>query len=247
MRSVVAHHQETQDPIGLGDGESAMLAVGHALTLGACFAYPAGGYVLRRRALYPTPESQWTLCGFARPDATWIESDDGVAQEADQAYQYAAARVFGNGYAGDWSEPVRVDFDAAGDLILPALPLFPQHAAARAIAAGRVVVTWEYDSFGQGGWPTDFQVFEGASPAAVNYGAPLTDLVSGLTALPYLVDRRRFQLTTPSYGDGTTHVFAVRARSSAGVAERNTFTTREVTATTAGPAAATVERALLRR
>lgn len=233
--------------MGLGDAEAGMMALSHGLTLGLCFPYPEGGYVLRRRALYPAPEPFWTICGFARPDAIWIESDDGVAQEADQAYQYAAARVFGNGFAGDWSEPYRVDFAADGALISPAMPLFPQHAAARAVAGGRVVVTWEYDSFGQGGWPTDFHVFRGATPATVNYTAPLTDAVSGLTAIPYRVDRRRYQLTTPIYGDGTKHVFGVRARSSAGVAERNTFTTREVTATTMGPAAARVERVIQRR
>lgn len=247
MRTLIDHHLATRDPLGLGDGEAGYLASGQALTLGMCFPYPEGGFALRRRSLYPTPATEWTLCGFARPGEATIESNDGVAHDADQAYQYAAARVFGNGYAGDWCEPVRVDFDDNGDLITPPLPLWPQHVAAQPRSGGRFLVTWEYDPFGQGAWPADFQVFEGPDADNVDYGTPLTDGSSGLWVIPLRVDRKRFELLTPFYDHGSQHVFVVRARNAAGVAEKNTNTTATVTASAAAPEAARIDRAVQRR
>ncbi len=214
----------TMDPLGGGLGSAAHLCMGFPITDGLTFPYPAGGVILKRRRLYPTVEA-WSYCGFARPDESTITSAEGFGHDADQAYQYAAAQVLGNGYVSDFCEPVRVDFDGSGNLITPGLPNAPLHLIAEPISDRRFFLSFEYDPYGQGEPPTDFQVFEGATPGGVNYAAPLTDFATGLNYVPAVGNRRRYEFTTGPFAVSTTHVFVVRARNSGGIAERNTFAT----------------------
>ena len=135
-------------------------------------------------------------------------------------------------------EPVRLDFDGDGDLITPPLPNFPVAAVAAPTAGGKYHITWEYDSYGQGGWPTDFQVFEGSTPETVDYNTPLTDSVTGETTVVYRGNQRIYRFTTQAYDHWSEHVFAVRGRNSNGTAEKNTYTTTTKRAVNATPASA---------
>ncbi len=233
MTSAVKQLIETRDLLGFGDTSADTMALGYGLTRGMAFPYPAGVVVLRRKKLYPVPETYWHFVGLARLGDTTIDTGDLVAHDADQAYVYSAANVLGNGFASVWSNPIRLDFDNGSNLIQPLMPMYPIDLAALPQGGGTFEVVWSYGPSGQGAYPTDFQVFEGVDAASVDYNTPLG-------TIPYEIDQHRFTFTTGAYGNGTTHVFAVRARNASGVAEQNTFTTSEVVAMAAGPTAATI-------
>ena len=135
-------------------------------------------------------------------------------------------------------EPVRLDFDDGGDLISPGLPMFPQNVIAIPLAAGKYRVLFEYESYGQSVFPTNFQVFEGADAESVDYETPLTDSVTSLSYVPYVGNRRLYWLTTAAYDNLSSHVFSVRARNVTPVAELNTYTSEAQTARVTAPAAA---------
>lgn len=215
------HHVSVADPAGAGHNAVCVGFLMHA-TRGQTFPWRDGGVVLLRRELYPDMH-EWQPCGIAVDGETEITNYPGMTHLADQGYQYAIAQFGGNGMISAIRDPIRLDFDGAGDLIQPPLPMFPVHATAEAIAGGKFKVRWEYEPRGQGGYPTDFQVFEGADAASVDYNTPLTDSVTGLSTVGYVGERRIYAFTTGAYTDRTEHVFAVRARNAGGVAEKNTY------------------------
>ena len=223
MSYLTEHHQAVCDPFVEGDS-AAQLGLMMNLTAGFEFPWREGGVALMRRELYPVV-APWEYCGIA------VAGEDQVSNYADmghlpgQAYQYAAVTFLGNGMISAVCEPVRLDFDDGGDLIEPGLPMFPTHLVATVLAAGRFGIEWGYDSFGQRVWPKDFQVFEGAAAETVDYENPLTDPVTGLSAVPYIPRTLRYAFTTPAFDDGSEHVFGVRARNVNDLAELNTFTT----------------------
>ncbi len=222
------------------------MALGYLLTEGMVFPYPAGGVLLLRRPLYPTTGA-WRYCGFARPGETTIKNGRGFSHDADQAYQYTAVVVLGNGFISELCVPVRVDFDSGGSRATAQLPMFPLNLAATPIAAGKFRLLFEYDSFGQGAYPKDFQAFRGVDPASVDYGTPLVDSVTGLSTVAFAAGRRRYTFTTAAYGDGTTSVFSVRARNAIGATELNTYTSAAKIAQAAAPPAAAPTEVLMRR
>ncbi|MEK6799862.1 MAG: hypothetical protein AABZ12_12925 [Planctomycetota bacterium] len=224
MSEATEQFRQTMDPYLLGYSTPEHMQLAFLLTGGLLFPFAGGGTLLKRRPLYPDV-GPWSYCGFARPSETIVEQHDGFGHAANQSYQYAVEEVLGNGYRSQASEPVRVDFDATTTRIDPPLPLFPLHVAAKPITAGKFRVTWEYDPFGQGAAPSAFQVFGGADAASVDYNTPLTDSITGLTAVVYLGPGRRHEFITAAYADGTARVFGVRARNGSGVAEKNTRTT----------------------
>ena len=229
------HFKLNRDPFG-GYSNATAMALAYGLTAGFVFPFRAGLVLLLRRRLYPTV-SAWRFAGMARVNTATVTNWASWPHENDSAFQYAVCKVLGNGFMSEITEPVRMDFDGSGARIVPALPMFPVNVVATAIAGGKFVVSWEYDPFGQGAVPTDFQVFEGTTPSLA-YGSPLTDSVTGLNVVAYSPLRRVYSFTTAAFGDGTTHYFGVRARSSAAVAEKNTFATPAAVARSVGPAAA---------
>jgi len=233
----------TFDPLkrGFGDADSAEL--GYAITKGFAFPALSDVIVLMRRKLYPTPEL-WHYCGQVDADQAVVQNADGYPHEADMGYQYSAALCHASGFRSQFCEPVRVDFDVEGALITPALPMWPIQVAATPIAGGKFKITWAYTPWGQGGWPTDFQVFAGLP---MDYGTPLTDSVTGLTYTPYVANRQTYSFTTGAYGDGLAKVFGVRARNSGGTADQNEFTTTSTRARAAAPAKAEVRSIRQRR
>jgi len=246
MSQLLDQFRRTIDPYALGYSQGEMLGLGLPASDGVEFPYVAGGVILRRRRLYPTI-GPWTYCGFARPGETAITSMTGYGHDADMAYEYAAAQVLGNGFAGPFSEPARIDFDGSGNLISERLPNGPGSVAAEAVAGGKFLVAWEYDPYGQGAPPTDFQVFEGVDAASVNYAAPLTDSVTGLATVAMIGRRRRYTFTTAAFGNGTVHVFAVRARNGSAVAEKNTFACKPKTARTTAASVTSLLSAVMRK
>ncbi len=157
MRLLADQFVAARDPLGAGDTSLEAMALGLPLSGGQVFTYPQGGVLLRRRRLEPgAVQPQWVDCGYAQPDAVEIESDDSVVNGSNPgpllgmaeefapaliapfpdrraAYQYQAARVLGNGQTGDWSAPVRVDFDVLGQ-IAPPMPMWPVSLSVAVIA-----------------------------------------------------------------------------------------------------------------
>lgn len=233
------HFRATSDPFFVGHSTGEYLTLGYAMTRGLVFPWSGGGVVLRRRRLYPDVQA-WTFCGFARPADSTIYNMLGFDHGANTAWQYASAIALGNGFVGDFCEPVRVDFDNTGAVIAPALPLFPFGISAAPIAGGKFLIAFEYDPYGQGAGPTDFQVFGGTNPAGVDYNTPLVDSVTGLAVVKYVAAGRRYVFTTAAFANGTEKVFAVRARNSSAVAEKNTRTSTTQFARTVTASAASV-------
>lgn len=234
MSYLVDHHMAVSDPFRRGD-RAPHAGLMMNLTRGV-FPWTAGGVALLRRELYPAAHN-WTYCGLAIGADTTIKNYPGMTHSINQAYQYAAVVILGNGMISTMSEPVRLDFDGVGALITPSLPNPPAHLCAVALAGGAARVDWCYDAYGHGGYPADFQVFEGASPATVNYGVPMVDAITGLTVVAFDGSRLVYTFTTSAFADGTPHVFAVRGRNSGGVSELNTNASEIVTAASAGPVA----------
>lgn len=214
-----------------------------SLTGGMMVPLESGTVILRRRKLTPRPE-RWVICGYAAPSQSTIANDDSVTHAANTSYWYSTAQVFGNGIGSAWSEPVRLDFDGGSNLITPGLPNAPEHVRVTPLAGGKFLIEATYRSFGQGGPPTDCQVFAGAAPGSVDYGTPLVDSVTGLSYAAFDALRERFSFTTASFADGTGKAFAVRARSAAGVAERNELPTAVKIARAAGPTGAEARRVI---
>lgn len=221
--SLLEQHLQVADTFRQGDRAPHLGLLMHA-TRGQRFLVREGGIALLRRELYPDPHP-WTYCGLAKLADTQIKQFPGFTHAASQGYQYTAAEFLGNGFMSPIGEPLRIDFDGAGNRITPALPMFPVDVTATPIAGGMFAIEFGYDPFGQGGYPTDFQVFEGPDAVNVNYAAPLVDGVTSLAAVPHVFARPSMTFTSPAYGDRTPHVFVVRGRNGSGTAELNTFTT----------------------
>ena len=180
MTMLLDQFKRTIDPLGEGLAGSDFLCLGYPMTEGIAFPFAGGGVLLQRRRLYPAV-GPWSYCGFARPNESTIQNMQGFDHGANTAFQYRAATVLGNGFVSPFSEPVRVDFDATGALIAPAMPAFPKGVTARPILGGKFAVTFEYDPFGQGAYPTDFAVFAGAAAGSVDYNTPLRRGTEGIT------------------------------------------------------------------
>lgn len=228
------------DPFVSGDLRADQLALGYPVLRGLIMPDLVGPIVLMRRQVYPGDISPWTFAGTAHPAAVTISNGEGVSHGVSSGYEYAAARMFGNGYIGEVTEPIRVDFDAAGDLIEPALPTWPRDLRVTPITGGAFRIVWLYVPWGQGGPPTDFAVYHGASKATISYAAPIGTVVY----MPYLIEQF---YETGAYGDQTPHAFAVRGRNVDGVAELNEFTTETIKAEAGTPIAATILSAEIRR
>lgn len=190
-----------------------------------------------RRELYPDVH-EWDYCGIAMGADATLKNFASFGHAANQAYQYAAVAVLGNGFISQICEAVRLDFDAGRVLIQPLLPIYPINVTAAQLAGGKFRITWEYEPYGQGGFPKDFQVFEGASAGSVDYNAPLTDSATGLNIAAYSAGRRVYSFTTAAFSNQTPHVFGVRGRNANGVAEKNTYTTASKLAKVTAPIAA---------
>lgn len=243
MSHILPQFLRTFDPLKRGFSDPDFAELGYSLTKG--FAFPAldDVIVLVRRKLYTTPEL-WHFCGQVDADQATVQNADGYPHDVSMGYQYAAAFCHASGFRSPFSEPVRVDFDGGGALITPALPMWPIQVAATPIAGGKFTITWTYDPWGQGAYPTDFQVFAGLP---MDYGTPLTDSVTGLTYTLYVPNHQAYSFTTGVYGDGVAKTFGVRARNSGGTAEQNEFTATSMRARAAAPAKAEVRSIRQRR
>jgi len=236
MSYMLSHYRLACDPYHRGYTSAELITLGYLVTRGLVFPWTGGGHLLVRRRLYPTT-GKWRYCGFARPSESTIKNMKSVGHDPEQAYQYTVVKVLGNGFVSKMAEPIRVDFDSEGARITPALPMFPLSAVAKPLAGGKFRLSWEYSSYGQGGWPKDFQVFRGATAETVDYETPLVDSLTGLAYVLFNA-LTRYTFTTGAYDDGTACVFGVRSRNTNGVAELNTYTTKSKVAKATGPAAA---------
>ncbi len=269
MRTLQEQAVTMDDFDALGEGREDFHLLHYDVTLGEGFGLPDGAILLARSRLYPLPQEE-RYVGVAEADSNEIsnhalaphegdvfadlfldpELDEGLempiaAPRSYAAYLYSAARALGNGFASRLCAPLRVDFDTDRIMITPALPMPPVGVFATPVSGGRFQVVWQYDPYGQGAWPTDFQVFQGTG--GVDWGVPLTDAVSGLLHVGFDPLRRRYEFITPAYANGTAHAFGVRARNATGIAEANSTITTSQIASSSGPTAAKVVTAAARR
>lgn len=245
MSHILPQFLRSFDPLKHGFGDTDFAELGYPLTRGYEFPATVDVILLMRRELYPTP-GLWHYCGQTEAGESTVQNADGYPHLASMGYQYAAAFCHPNGFCSVFSEPVRVDFDGGNDVIDPPLPMWPIQIVATPIAGGKFKITWVYDPWGQGAYPADFLVF-GNTGAAMNWLAALTDSETGLNYTPYVPNRQTYSFTTPAYGDGTAKFFGVRARSSVGAREQNTFTTTSMRARAAAPAKGEIRSAHQRR
>jgi hypothetical protein len=228
---------DTSVPFLAGSGGVNAMAIGMRLTRGLAFPLRAGAIILARRRLYPTPDERWLVCGMAQPGTGTIRNFPGFGHEPSMGFQYTAGRTDGNGYLSEYVEPTRLDFDAAGDLISPRLPMWPTEVRAIPIAAGKFRVSWVYEPYGQGAEPAVFRVHVGTSPAGIVWATA----AAAFPAVTHVPGRRAYVVdSTSGESHGTILYFGVRARNSAGVAEQNTYGVGPVTARTTAPPAATI-------
>ncbi len=269
MRTLLEQSVAMDDLDAMGEGREDFHLLHYDVTLGEGFGLPDGAILLARSRLYPASQDE-RYAGVAALDAATISNHALAPHEGDpfadffidpelddamelpfatsrscSSYLYSAARALGNGFASRLSSPVRVDFDSDRIMITPALPMPPVGVFATPVSGGRFQVVWQYDPYGQGAWPADFQVFQGTG--GVDWGVPLTDSVSGLLYVPFDPLRRRYEFITPAYANGTGHAFGVRARNASGIVEANTVITTSQVASSSGPSAAKVVTAGARR
>lgn len=239
MTQSTQHGWLTGDPFQSGDLVHDQLGLMYPVMRGVLFPDMVGPIVLQRRQVYPGGLGDWHFAGHAHPDATSIVNGDGITHGVTTGWEYSAARINGGGFIGPWTEPTRVDIDAGGDIISPSLPTWPRDLRVEPAPGGTFTVAWLYDPFGQGGPPTDFAVYDGADTDNISY-------VAAIGTTTYLPARSIFTYTTGVYADDAGRAFAVRARNSGGVAERNEYTTGNVVARDATPAAGEILSAKVR-
>jgi len=182
---------------------------------------------------------------FARLVGDSVELDDGVLRLADlvtiieesENLEDAVASTLGLVRLISESEELSDGLLSllAAPQLLSDLPMWPKDLLVQPVAGGKFRVSWSYDALGQGGPPADFAVYAGATATTINYDTPLGTVVYS--------ERRRMGFTTPAFADGIPRAFVVRARSGAGIEEKNTYTSAVLTASATGPADAVVLRA----
>jgi hypothetical protein len=234
-------YRETCDPFHTGTTGLDQLGTGYIVLGGMHFPLLSGAVILLRRRLYSVP-GPWRVCGMARPDDADLEIKNytGFDHEVSMGFHYTAVKTDGNGYVSEAIEPIRVDFDAAGDRITVGLPMWPQEVFAEAIADGEFRVSWTYDPWGQAAWPTGFEVYEGADQDNIDYGNKLGTVAFDPDAAFHTYE------TGAGFADGTEHAFAVRAFNGSPL-EKNTYTTEVVTAIDVAPTAAEIQLTTARR
>jgi hypothetical protein len=110
------------------------------------------------------------------------------------------------------SQIVRVEFDAAGEL-LGSEPNAPESVCARPAAGGCVELRWRYSPAGQEAAPSVFEVF-GDGGGTMDWQTPIAEVA-------YRRGRADYQWTSAAFEHGARLRFAVRAKSAMGVSERN--------------------------
>ncbi len=223
----------TESDSGLSAGKAKVKAVGQASETDAGQALGKA----KSKAVGQATESDSGL------PATPVQSGGGqvialgIAVESDSGLAVGKAKVKAVGQAveTDLAMALYSGGIVLGRMLTPPLPMWPVGIGAVPLPAGKFRVTWGYDPHGQGAWPTDFQVFE--SPV---WDVPLVDSETGLNVVAFDVRRKQFSFTTAAYAGGSSHAFGVRARNSAGVAERNRNYTATVTAKTVAPSSAKI-------
>lgn len=231
---------------GLGFLTGVHVEMGLPVTLGLFIPSTTVMIVLLGRKLYPDLEG-WTIMGMVDEGEASVAVAAPYQLEASMGYQFTVARVYPNGQIGKIATPYRVDTDGSFNEITPPLPKWPEYLSASATASGAFKISWQYLSPGQGGPPTDFQVFQGATPATIDYGTPLVDAGTSLDHVVYIADGNYEMTTQATYADGSANYFAVRARNSGGVAELNEYYTGPHIALATAPAKATMRTITQRR
>ncbi len=157
-----------------------------------------GGSVNYMATVATTPSLSWTT-GLLKPssDTTF----------AVRSYNSSTSLEESNTEAR-----VRIILDASGQDV-SARPNAPSAVVARAVAAGKCLVSWSYLPSGQGGWPTAFSVYLTQGTTA-SYTAPAA-------SVPFIPGQLAYSCTLSGLADGSIYATAVRAFNAAAT-ESNT-------------------------
>lgn len=190
---------------------------GLCLTRGRFWVRVRGGHDLRRAVGRP-PARTDPIVGRADGGVATLSTFAWVAHPAGSQWWYALHVVGAGGVADEADAPrVRVLFDDDGGLIGLA-PHAPTLLCVEPLAGGRFRLSWRYDETHQEVAPAEFRLYnDAASPGAVNYSSPVA-------SVPYRFRAGDFAYVSEPFAHGTRVTWAVRARSAAGVEERNTAT-----------------------
>lgn len=201
------------EPLSLGQfGDSR--ANGLGLTCGQFWLRTVGGYNLYR----------WTgdrcavdvsggIVGSAQSGASVITNFPFVTHAASTRYWYLIRAVGAGGVEEEnESQAVRVELDAAGELLGPE-PNAPVSVCACPTAGGRVELRWRYVPEGQAVEPSAFEVF-GDDGGTMDWQTPVGEVAYRRGRVDYL-------WTSAAFAHGARLRFGVRAKSAMGVSDRN--------------------------
>ena len=201
------------DSLSLGQfGDSR--AQGLGLTCGQFWLRTRGGYNLYRwtGSRYPV-DASGGIVGAAQAGAGSITNFPFVTHAPGTRYWYLTRAVGAGGVAEqNESQVVRAEFDTSGELMGPE-PNAPESLCARPTAGGCVELGWRYRPEGQEVEPFVFEVF-GDGGGAMDWQTPIDNVA-------YRRGRVDYSWKSTAFEHGALLRFAVRAKSAAGVSERN--------------------------
>lgn len=169
---------------------------------GERFPIPGLGFGAERRG---------TIVGCAPGNAIGLSEWPGVGHAPSTLYHYAVVPVSGGGIVGPINPMTIITrvFDADGG-VLGALPNAPGGISVRAIAGGKMLITWMYARAGQLGAPTAFRVFRALNGAAMGFASALAEVT-------YRAGRTQYSYTDGPLAPGDVAYYTVRAVNTAGL------------------------------
>lgn len=209
--SLLTRWLEHYDPIHRG-WTPAGIANAACTRAGFAFGRIAGGYNLMRSEGTAPSVADAIEVGATSPTAatpTEIKNFPTYPFPASSTC-WCWVRALSPGGAADVAsvQAVRIDTDGAGDPET-LTPNPPYRLSARAVADGKIRLTWEHNAAGEQIRPFQWNIYHDDGGGTIDYETPLAT-IKGRTYL------------TAAYSHDTTVQFAVRAESRDGAEEQNT-------------------------
>jgi len=192
------------------------IANGVCATRGFSFPRVSGGYNLYRSNEVINDIEFASPVGVAGANAVSIQTFVWQPAPASATRYFALTAIGGGGVeSAAGSLQVRIEFDNEGDPVAPA-PNSPVDLHVSPRAGGRFEIVWRYHERDQAVAPNSFDVYDGASEAAVDYESPIANVA-------YRARAGWFSVITDAHAHDAMRCFAVRAVSAAGTNDGNTF------------------------
>jgi hypothetical protein len=200
-------------PLALGQFGNAR-ANGMALSCGQFWVRARGGYNLYRWCGDRYTAEPGRIVGAAGGDLASVATFPYVGHDPGTRYWYLVRAVGAGGVSEmNCRQVVRVELDEAGELVGPQ-PNSPESLATSASSGGRIELGWRYNPAGQEAAPVAFDVFGDGGTGSMAWETPID-------SVEYRVGMVDYSWISEPFAHDTRAQFAVRARSGAGVRERN--------------------------